>query len=360
MGERIDCREMKNLAVLYAVNELDDPQRAAVEAHAQECADCAAELQSEIELHEVVAARVEAAEQMDRSGLLLARCRSELAEALDDAEARVAKPGWRGLLLPARWGAGFRRALTLHPGWSAAALLIAGALGATAVRAEYGALSLPLPNQPVMTVSAAARLSDRDLETMAVEGIRLQSQRGAPPHVEVQLVSKRPVTVSGSPDDSNVRRVLTYVLAHGQRFDPGVRLDSVEVLRTRASEPQIRHALCEAARNDRNPAVRLKALEALHGLGTDPGVQQAMLAALAGDKNSGVRVEAVNALLAALGDGENRSTPLDAEARTILYDRMENDPNNYVRLRSAAALGLLASAQVGHAVASSPVGSPHR
>jgi HEAT repeats/Putative zinc-finger len=360
MGKRIECRDMQELSVLYALDELDDAERAAAEAHADECPDCAARLHREIELRKAVAARVEAAERLDRSGLLLARCRSELAEALDDAETRAAKPGWLGLLSPARWGAGFRRALALHPGWSAAALLVAGAFGGTALRVWYSETSLPLPNRPVMTVSAAPRLSDRELDAMAVEGIRRESQSdGAPPLVEIQMVSKRPVTLSGSPDDSNIRRVLTYVLAHGQRFDPGVRLDSVEMLQSRADEPQVRRALCEAARHDRNPAVRLKALEALHGLGADPGVQQAMLAALSEDENSGVRVEAVNALLAAFEGGEKHGTPLDAEARSILRDRMQNDPNSYVRLRSAVALGLLASDQTGSAAVPTFAASPH-
>ena len=110
------------------------------------------------------------------------------------------------------------------------------------------------------------------------------------------MLSSRPIIVQGSSDDAEIRRVLTYVIAHPERFDPGVRLDSLDVLGTRASDPQVRDALCRAARQDRNPAVRLKALEALQASENDPDVVQAMLDVLAGDDNSGVRIEAINSL----------------------------------------------------------------
>src|ERR1700674_556995 len=136
MPERFDCVHFESWAVLYAAGELGDTERAAVEAHARECAACAAVLGREVKMRDVIAERGEAAEEMAPSGLLLARCRSELAEALDDAEKRAARPGWRGMLSPQRWAAGFGRALTFHPGWSAAALLMLGAFGGLGARAD--------------------------------------------------------------------------------------------------------------------------------------------------------------------------------------------------------------------------------
>jgi hypothetical protein len=326
-------------------------------------------LQSEIALHEAIAARGQFCdepalgdkafvEKVNGAESLLAQCRSELAEALDDSAAPAsagAESGWRAWLSPRAWSAlwtgTFRHALAFHPGWSTAALLIAGVLAGTAGRAWYRETSLPVPGKPMMTVSAAPRLSDQELETMGVEGIRWVPQDGtAPAHVEVQVRSARPVLVQGSADDSEIRRVLTYVIAHGQKFDPGVRLDSLDVLRGHTSDPQVRAALCDAALRDGNPAVRLKALEALDGLRADASVQQARLGALAEDGNSGVRIAAVNALLASLGgaDVPLASPPLPSallnpQALEILRDREQNDPNNYVRMRSADVLGRLAS-----------------
>ena len=81
MQKKIACSEFEDLAVLYAVGELDDAGRAAVDEHARDCAACAAVLQSEAQLQSALAARGEADESLDRSGFLLAQCRSELAES---------------------------------------------------------------------------------------------------------------------------------------------------------------------------------------------------------------------------------------------------------------------------------------
>ena len=193
---------------------------------------------------------------------------------------------------------------------------------------------------------------------MGVEGIRLEPQSGvAAPRVEVQLRSQRPAVVQGTADDAEVRRVLSYVVEHGERFDPGVRLDSLDVLRTRTADPDIRGVLCVVAQRDSNPAVRLKALEALQGFGADPRVRQVMLGVLTNDGNSGARIDALNELLAAPSALGVAALPLDAETMRVLRDRMQNDANSYVRQRSATALGQLTAAEPG---ATSPAGSPQR
>ncbi len=360
MPDRLTCRNFEDAALLYAAGELSEPERAAVEAHSRECAACAALLDREIALRAAIVARGDAAETLDRSGLLLAHCRSELAEALDDAEKDKAPSEWRALLSPLRWRASLARALMLHPGWATAALLMAGALAGLGARAWIHDTALPLPDSPVMTVSAAPRLTDQELETMGIDGIHLEEQDGnSAPHVEVQISSSRPVVMQGSADDAEIRRVLTYVIAHPQRFSSGVRLDSLDVLRTHVSEPQVRHTLCEAARHDRNPAVRLKALEALYGLGNDPDALQAMLGALSADDNSGVRIEAVNSLWAALGATSAGTPPLDAGMLDVLRDRMQNDPNHYIRQRSATVLARLASLDSGAAGQPESIGHVH-
>jgi len=350
MPDKVQCGNFEDLAVLYVAGELLAEERTGIEEHARSCGMCADTLLREMRLCGAILARGEAAGKLDGSGLLLARCRSELAEALDDHEAGIRKPGWRGLLSPGGWGAELRRALAFHPGWSVASLLLAGALGGTMLRAWYREASLPLPGKPVMTVSAAPRLSDRDLETMGIAGIHWEPESSAAPEVEVQMLSRQPVVVQGTPDDAEIRRVLTYVVEHGQRFDPGVRLDSLDVLRTRVADPRVRAALRTAARRDGNPAVRLKAIEALSGFGADPAVQRTILEALAEDDNSGVRIEAVNALLAALGNAEVQAMAMAPQGFEVLRDRERNDPNGYVRLRSARVLSRLASSGAGSAL----------
>ena len=107
--------------------------------------------------------------------------------------------------------------------------------------------------------------------------------------------------VVGSVDDDDVRRLLTFVMANGERFDPGTRLDCLDAVKARTDDEHVRNALVKAARTDKNDAVRLKALDALRDYTHEAPVRDALLEALHHDANPGVRVEAVNLLVNSLG-----------------------------------------------------------
>jgi hypothetical protein len=344
MPPELNCANFEDQAILFAAGELSVEERAAMEAHASRCADCAAILSRELELRKALASRVQPADRLDHSGLLLARCRSELFEALDDAEAR-AKTSWHGLPAPSRWAAAFSRGFFSRPVWSAAALLIVGVLAGTAGREWYRQVGLPASSKPVITVSAPAPITEQQLATIGLDGIRVESESGSSdPKVELQVRSPEPRVMQGTPDDAEIRRVLTYVIGHSRQFDDGVRLNSIDALLPKAADPQVRAAMSEALRHDPNPAIRLKAVEALRGASAEPDVQSAILEALSGDDNSGVRVQALNTLLEEMRSREFAGAALNSRALSILRDRMRNDSNSYIRSRSADVLGQLASA----------------
>ena len=162
------------------------------------------------------------------------------------------------------------------------------------------------------------------------------------PSVDVELMSPTPMSIVGAPDDADVQRALTFLLENGQRFDPDVRLDSLDVLRMNAADPDVRRTLCAACRLDRNPGVRIKALEALQGFEQDPAVRAAFLDALESDANSSVRVEAIHLLRAALQSGTGSTSP-DPQPEVVLRDRLRNDPSPIVRQQCSAALRELAA-----------------
>jgi HEAT repeat protein len=209
---------------------------------------------------------------------------------------------------------------------------------------------------PAMNVTAVPRFTDEDLSKMVVAGVNVSpTADSALGTLQVQVRTEQPLTVVGNVDDANVRRVLTYVVANGERFDPGVRLDCLDGLRARSSDEEVRHALVEAARKDRNAAVRMKALELLRDSASDNDVRETLLGALQHDSNPGVRVEAVNLLvhslelqnvdgptvLGAPGVQEIAPLPGDPSFERVVHTLEElqrSDPNRYVRLRSAAAL----------------------
>jgi hypothetical protein len=143
------------------------------------------------------------------------------------------------------------------------------------------------------------------------------------------------LVVEGTVSNGNIEQVLLNILRNNQRYDPDVRLDAVELLKPRNKEADVRQALCQTVRTDRNAAVRLKALEALSGSDAQDDVQGTLLAALVSDSNPGVRIEAINSLRSMAENGQMESDP---GTMAILRERMHKDPSTYIRLQSAAAI----------------------
>jgi HEAT repeats/Putative zinc-finger len=345
----LSCKDVAPLLIFYACDEVSDKERKQIDAHVANCADCAAQLAEASGLQEVMAAAPQSADELDSSGILLAQCRSELAESLDDLSAPPIEEHWR----PFGW---LRRSMALRPAWSGALLVLFGALVGTQILPwmQNGNNN----NGQAMNVTVKPRITDEQLANMVVGGINFPpSSDSGSPDVQVQLSAEQPLTLNGNVQDSDMRRVLTYVVANGARFDAGVRLDCLEALKTVSRDLQVRQALITAARKDQNPAVRMKALESLRDSAADDDVRQALLDALEHDVNPGVRVEAVNVLVGSLQPGEpegltpevNDPTPSvntgrAAEDQSVervvraLEQMQRRDPSRYVRLRSAAAL----------------------
>jgi hypothetical protein len=338
--QRKHCQEIERLIVLYACGELEAVERARVEEHLKTCVSCAALADREQRLLQVVTT----CQPAEPSPVLLTRCRNELKQAVAMAGSTVT--GWQRLaeafaaarrqlsaLAPANWLERFSGWRAVHPVWSAAVLILIGAALGSIVPRGLRRENASFPPSPSMTISA---LSDRDLRNAAISGINwLPGGSSQPPSIEVHLTAQTPVILRGTVDDSDVKRLLSFVLENSQQFDSGVRLDSVEVLKNRGDDTGVRQALCYAARSDRNPGVRLKALEALRGFEQNDQVRQTLLEALMQDENTGVRVEAINALKAL---AEQRAARLDAGVIKVLRDRMQRDPNPYIRIQSAAAI----------------------
>lgn len=354
---RMNCSEVAPLLVFLACDEVTSEERAGIEAHLRDCGDCRALLAEEGGLLECTSSLPQPADELDRSGTLLAQCRSELAESLDEIAVPAAPERWQPFGFVRRW-------MALRPGWSAAGPLAAGAiLGVQLLQWLPTGSNF---NGRAMSVSAAPKVSDDQLSKMAVSGINFSpSADAAPGTLQVQLRAEQPVILSGNVEDSDVRRVLTYVVRNSDRFDAGVRLDCLEALKADIHDAEIRSALLAAARRDHNPAVRMKALEALRDVAANEDVRDALLESLNEDSNPGVRVEAVNLLVRSLelesapqfpetpeapGSDTPMITPSDPAValsatnpsvrRVVraLEDLQRRDPNRYVRLRSAAAL----------------------
>jgi HEAT repeats len=348
--KNVSCEAVAPLLVFYACDEVSEKERKQIEAHVANCKLCAEQLAEENHLHEAMVSVLRPADELDASGILLSQCRSELAEALDDLSAPPIEEHWR----PFGW---LRRWMALRPAWSGALLVLFGIVVGTQVIPWLRNGNDGDANGQAMNVLAKPRITDDQLAKLVVGGINFPpSSNSGSPDVQLQLSAEQPMVLSGNVQDSDMRRVLTYVVENGERFDAGVRLDCLEALKAASRDQQVRQALIAASRKDQNPAVRMKALESLRDAATDDDVRQALLDALAHDTNPGVRVEAVNVLVGSLQHGNTGDVapqpdpaPKVTASRTdedpsvervirVLQQLQRRDPSRYVRLRSAAAL----------------------
>jgi HEAT repeats/Putative zinc-finger len=332
------CAEWQPLLMLSAAGgELEAAQQTRLAAHLAECSSCTATLARESEVLALLTTH-----RSEPDAVMLASFRAGLDDALDREE----DGGWLrrtlGLRLPLNW-------LAPRPAWSAAILLIVGfSVGALVPRllrhpavtatpgsanaADAGTLAVPAAGSG----AASSSFTAFDMHSADVAGISLlPSDEPGRPRVQLQLKSQQPITVEGTVDDDEVKSALLSVLSGGDHFCPDIRLDAVECLRGRSNDPEVRSALCRAVRKDHNAAVRLKAIEALDGAGSQETVRETLLDALVDDQNPGVRIEAVNALrnMAASGHMDSDDHMVD-----VLRERMQKDPNTYIRLQSAAAI----------------------
>jgi hypothetical protein len=323
------CADVAPLLVFYACDEVDPQEREEIDAHLAICPTCAGQLGEESMFQSTFSGASQPADELDPTGALLAQCRSELSEQLDDLQAPPVEERW----IPFGW---VRRWMAVRPAWSAAALVLVGIGVGTQVTPwlalNGGADSSGGGTSQAVNVIPAPRITDEDLSKMAVAGINFApTADAAPGTLQVQVRTEQPLMVIGSVDNTDVRRVLTY------------------------ADDQVRRALVAAARKDQNAAVRLKALDALRDSTGEDSVREVLLEALRHDANPGVRVEAVNLLVRSLeGDSQDgpgsaselpstevSSLPGDASVVRVvraLEDLERRDPNRYVRLRSAAAL----------------------
>ena len=355
------CAAVAPLLVFYACDEVEPQEREEIDAHLAVCPTCAQQLGEESVFQMACCGASQPADELDPTGALLAQCRSELSERLDDLQTPPVREHW----VPFGW---VRRWMALRPAWSAAGLILAGVAVGTQVTPwlslRSGGNTPGDAGEQAVNVMAVPRLTDDDLSKMAVAGINFApAPDAAPGTLQVQVRTEQPLMVIGNVDDADIRRVLTYVVANGERFDPGVRLDCLDALKARSDDAQVKRALVTAARKDQNAAVRLKALEALRDSTGEDSVRETLLEALRHDANPGVRVEAVNLLVRSLegesSDASGAQSELpgtevaglggDSSVERVvraLEDLERRDPNRYVRLRSAAALRQIGSRDV--------------
>ena len=292
------CDAVRKLIPLYYYGELTPEEEDQAEAHIHECGACA---------RQMAAARALAAaldrRRMDAPAELLVDCRADLAAAVRGA---AAEPAWR-LWLEAAGAtlAGFTR---WRQPLGAAALIAVGFLAARLVPAGSGVSTASLvPSEGVFVNVRSAQPDNSGRVRIAYDETRRQE-------------------VFGAIDDPRVQKLL--LVAAQEEDDPGVRVESVGLLRERAGSGEVREALMNALLHDSNPGVRLKALEGLKPLAEQPPVRGVLSQALQFDDNDAVRMQAVDLL----------TLRRDEAMVGVLQNLVQKEDNSYVRLKCTKAL----------------------
>jgi hypothetical protein len=295
------CESVQQALPLYLYGELSAETEEAVEAHLDGCEKCAKELEVQREF-----ARSLNEHELEPSLDLLVECRQSLALELRKQEAVTEPKG-----LAHFWNRIFGFPVN-HFRIPAGAMALF-ALGWFAARSPQ--LNAVMPGGLPNGLQQAGMIS-------TVRSI--EPDRSGRILISVDDTQRR--TISGGLDDDKVRELL--LAAMHEQSNPGVRVESVSVLKDMAGSEEVRLALLEALQHDPNPGVRLKALEGLHQFGYDPSVRQTLTTVLMNDSNAGVRIQAID-LLTSRHDDSIVST---------LQSLVHKDDNDYVRLRCVRAL----------------------
>jgi hypothetical protein len=298
----MSCEQVRAQISWYLYNELDETARTAVEDHVESCGDCAAELEKERGFLAQLAAR----SAVEPSAALVAECRHDLMRAIY-REERKRNQGAIVVFHPLE---ALRQLWAwMRPAQPAAALalLVMGFLGGWYVRNGRGART-PTPGDGMIA---------------NISGVNLDPQAG---QVQISFDEVRRQTLSGEIRDPRIQNFLIF--AAKSYGNPGVRMDTIDILKGRAGEREIRDTLLYVVEHDRNAGVRLKALEGLQQYARDGEVRQALMRVLTNDDNPGMRVQAIDLLMTAHAHDLIR----------VLQDVAQKEENNYVRMRCQTAL----------------------
>jgi hypothetical protein len=304
------CEWVQQNVLLYVYDELPDDARHELAQHVSRCRECAAELEATRRFH----ADFSAFPTPEASPSFLAASRMRLEEALETAE----QGGWWSRLIfdPVHW----LNQIRFAPALAAAIFMVgfAGGIGATYKLVKTPSEPTPGATSPQPNISS-------------ISGISSIVEQPGSNQVTIKYDTVSPAEEQGSLNDPRIQQLLLY--AARNNFNPGLRMDSVDLLTQQPNNEHVREALLYALRYDSNTGVRLKALDALGPyVKSDVEVRDAVLESLMSDSNPGIRIEALRLL---------QPCAADSSVRIVLERLAAKDDNRYIRSQARILLAQL-------------------
>ena len=289
MKPGISCVETMRRIPLYCYGEVTDGTEELLEAHLSECEDCKAELNHQRAMMALLDTRPGYADPV-----LLSECRRNLRAALHTPLKSWSLPAW--LKNPLLVQIPFRVPI------GALALVALGWFGARYTPEKFGGIQAGAASEPMYSSVRSVEPDSSGRIQIAVDDVRRR-------------------IVRGNAQDPGIQGLLLSAVR--EESNPGVRVESIGILKNRAYSEPVRLALLEAVKTDPNPGVRLKALEGLKPYSNDPAVRKMLAGVLLKDDNAGVRVQAIDLL----------TSHRDEALVGILQQVVAQEDNSYVRAR---------------------------
>lgn len=297
------CDSVKNALSLFLYGELTFDEEERIELHLEQCNACRELFRKEQTVHSLLDG-----EDQDAPAGLLGECRRDLRARLRDEAAISGAAGSRGTGALGRWWNALLPPAILRPA-GAFVLLALGFLGG---RLLPDAAQPQIVEAPIVAGPVTSRVR---YVNPATDG-----------HVQIVVDETRQRTLSGSPEEQRIQDLL--LTAARDSNDPGLRVETVDILKAQCEKTEVRQALLEALQSDSNAGVRLKALEALRPFSEDAETRKVVSEVLLTDENPAVRTQAIDLLVQKRGQ----------ELVGTLQELLRKEDDSYVRLRSQRIL----------------------
>jgi hypothetical protein len=193
------------------------------------------------------------------------------------------------------------------------------------------------PQKNISTNFHTASFTNTDYQTAEpqINNLKFISKDAASGEVEISFDEVMTIQFKGSINDVKIQKVLAQSLLTEE--NPGTRLKTVDAMGSNQSKTMdntTKIALIKALKTDENQGVRKEALRVLRKIPFDDEIKEAYLYVLNNDKNSAMRILAINNL----GDAKEMEKLKDYNTQNILKYKMENDDNDYIRMRAKTIL----------------------
>ncbi len=330
----VDCHEMRESMPLLLSESLDHSRRELTHQHIETCAECTAEWNA----------------YRETWGLLGALPEVEVpAQVRERFLSAVSNPGARPNVVSFT-----RRPAMKWLAQAAAVVVLAGGGYFAGHRSTDVRPAINVDNPLVTSVqpSQYSLVESRVIPASAlspdiqgrpnIHNVQFTDSDASDNKIGLSFDVTSRMTVTGSPSDRSMIRLLSYVLEDENSDVAPSRTQAIEWVRKmyaapQHGQPEIADALAKVLRNDSHSGVRISAVDSLKTLSGSASAEtrQALIEALKNDPNPAVRIKAVEALANIAHSG----TPLDAATLdTLRAKASQDDENMYVRVKAAEVL----------------------